>query len=59
MTPQARRQLEQAFLRILRRSEPGMVWRLLPDEREAVRDVGTATSPGSRRDLDALEDGAE
>ena len=59
MTARARRELEQTFLRILRRREPGMVWRLLPDEREPFRDVSPATSAGSGRDLDPLEDGAE
>jgi hypothetical protein len=59
MTEQGRRELARAFLRLLRRDEPGMIWRLLPDEREAILDGGTATSAGSGRDLDPLEDGAE
>ena len=59
VTPQARRELEQAFLRILRAREPRMVWTLLPDEPQAVLDRSTTASTGGGRDDDAIENGGE
>jgi hypothetical protein len=59
MTPQARHELEQAFLRILRAREPDLFWRLLPDEGQAVLDGGTAAGARSSGDDDVIEDGGE
>jgi hypothetical protein len=59
MTPQARYELEQAFLRILRAREPELFWRLLPDDGQPVLDGSTATGARSSGDDDVIEDGAE
>ena len=59
MTPIARRELEQAFLRVLRAREPGYVWRVLPpDELDAILDGGTLASAGGGSDDSAIEDAA-
>ena len=60
MTPIARRELEQAFLRVLRAREPGYVWRVLPpDELDAILDGGTLASAGGGSDDSAIEDGGK
>lgn len=60
MTPQTRRALEQAFLRVLRAREPGSVWRVLsPDELDAILDDGTLAGAGSGSDERVVEDGGE
>jgi hypothetical protein len=59
VTPQARRELEQAFLRILRAREPGMVWTLAPDETQPVLDGGTPASARSGSDDRPIENGGE
>ena len=60
MTPIAHRELEQAFLRILRAREPGYLWHVLPpDELDAILDGGTFASTRSRSDDRAVKDGGE
>ena len=60
MSPNARRELEQAFVRLLRVREPGYVFRVLtPDELDAILDGGTFASAGSGSDDRAIEDGGE
>ena len=60
MTPIARRELEQAFLRVLRAREPSYVWRVLPpDELDAILDGSTLASAGSGRDNGSIKDGGE
>ena len=59
MTSQARRELQQTFLRILRAREPGLVWTLLPDEAESVLDGSAPTSARSGSDDDVVDNGAE
>ena len=60
VTSQARCELEQAFLRLLRAREPNCVWRVLsPDELDAILDGGTLAGTGSRSDDGAIEDGGE
>lgn len=60
VNPQARRELEQAFLRILRGREPGMVFALLaPDELHPVLDGGTLAGAGGGGDNSPVEDGGE
>lgn len=60
MSPNARQELEQAFLRILRAREPGFVFRVLtPDELDAILDGGTFASTGSGSDDGTIENGAE
>jgi hypothetical protein len=59
MTPQARRELEQAFLRILRAREPGLVWTLAPGKAQPVLDGGTPASARSGSDDRPVENGAE
>ena len=60
MTPIAHRELEQAFLRILRAREPGYLWHVLPpDELDAILDGGTLASAGSGSDDGAIEHGGE
>ena len=60
MTSQARCELEQAFLRLLRAREPNCAWRVLsPDELDAILDGRTLAGAGSGGDDGAVEDGAE
>jgi hypothetical protein len=61
MTAAARRELEQAFLRVLRAREPDYVWTVLrtPDEGETFLYRNPLTGTGGGSDDDVLEDGAE
>ena len=60
MSPNARVELEQAFVRLLRAREPGYIFRVLtPDELDAILDGGTFAGAGSGSDNRAVEDGGE
>jgi hypothetical protein len=59
VSPTARRELEQAFLRILRAREPGLVWTLAPGEAQPVLDGGAPASARSGSNDSPIEDGAE
>jgi hypothetical protein len=60
VTPTARRELEQAFLRVLRVREPGNVWRVLtPNEAETFFYRSAFAGPGGRSDNGSVEDGGE
>jgi hypothetical protein len=59
VTPQARKRLQQTFLRLLRAREPTMVWTLAPDEAKPIGDRRTLAGARSRSDSDPLKDGGE
>jgi hypothetical protein len=59
MTPQARKRLQQAFLRLLREREPTMVWTLAPDEAKTLSDRRTLAGTRSRSDNNTVERGGE
>ena len=57
VTSQARCELEQAFLRLLRAREPNCVWRVLsPNELDAILDGGTLAGARSGSDDRAVKD---
>ena len=47
MTPEARRELAKAFIRILRAREPGLVWTLTPDDAQPVLGRAPLPEPGA------------
>ena len=59
MTPAGRKQLEQAFLRVLHARHPSMVWKLSgPDDADAIANGNLARGRSLRHD-DTLNSGGK
>ena len=58
-SPQAVRELGQAWLRILRVREPELLWQLAPDGTQPLGDRSPPAGTGSGSDNNVLENGAE